>query len=59
MKNKFFYIEDRLLKPNTPCPCNSGKKWKKCCLGRKTRFQVIADEVVKHIGPDHILHNVR
>ena len=20
---------------NAPCPCGSGKKYKKCCLGRK------------------------
>jgi uncharacterized protein YecA (UPF0149 family) len=24
---------------NDPCPCGSGKKYKKCCLGRETHEQ--------------------
>ena len=23
------------VKPNEPCPCGSGKKYKKCCMGKK------------------------
>jgi len=26
---------------NDPCPCGSGKKFKKCCLGKKPREQII------------------
>ena len=25
-------INDQKIGRNDPCPCNSGKKWKKCCL---------------------------
>lgn len=26
---------------NAPCPCGSGKKFKKCCLGKKPREQIV------------------
>jgi hypothetical protein len=26
---------------NNPCPCGSGKKFKKCCIGKKPRNQII------------------
>ena len=26
---------------NDPCPCGSGKKFKKCCLGKKPREQIV------------------
>ncbi len=29
---------------NDPCPCGSGKKYKKCCLGKET-------ETVRHEIP--------
>lgn len=25
-------IDNQKIGRNDPCPCNSGKKWKKCCL---------------------------
>jgi uncharacterized protein YchJ len=27
--------EEVQFKVNGPCPCRSGKKYKKCCLGRE------------------------
>jgi len=32
---------------NEPCPCGSGKKYKKCCLGNDE--QIIRDEVAKNL----------
>ena len=26
------------IKRNEPCPCESGKKWKKCCMSRFGRY---------------------
>lgn len=31
MKNSTFRRTTPKVKPNEPCPCGSGKKWKKCC----------------------------
>jgi SEC-C motif-containing protein len=31
MKNSTFRRSTPKMKPNEPCPCGSGKKWKKCC----------------------------
>ena len=25
------YVKDKKVYPNDPCPCGSGKKYKKCC----------------------------
>ncbi|MBI9086513.1 MAG: SEC-C domain-containing protein [Desulfobacterales bacterium] len=29
-------VRSRKIGRNDPCPCGSGKKYKKCCLGKKT-----------------------
>lgn len=34
-KNKPFKYDGKKLKPNDPCSCGSGKKYKKCCKYRK------------------------
>ena len=43
---------------NTPCPCGSGKKYKKCCLGKNVvpvqslqyrRFSEAHDRLVEHL----------
>jgi uncharacterized protein YecA (UPF0149 family) len=26
--------------PNDPCPCGSGKKWKRCCMRKETNINV-------------------
>lgn len=31
---KIFVNEDNKVKRNDPCPCGSGKKYKKCCLNK-------------------------
>ena len=28
--------QGKKIKPNDPCPCGSGKKYKKCCRGKGT-----------------------
>jgi len=28
-------VAGKKVKPNDPCPCNSGKKWKKCCAQKE------------------------
>jgi SEC-C motif-containing protein len=43
---QWFYLDGDIIKPppvrsekigrNEPCPCGSGKKYKKCCNGKKT-----------------------
>lgn len=34
---------------NAPCPCGSGKKWKRCCLLKKARMaDKIAEITSKH-----------
>ncbi len=30
------YISPKKIGRNDPCPCGSGKKYKKCCLQKKT-----------------------
>ena len=30
-KKQKINIENKKIGRNDPCPCNSGKKWKKCC----------------------------
>jgi hypothetical protein len=43
---------------NDPCPCGSGKKFKKCCLGKQRQQQAAAAAqrfpigTVAHYGPD-------
>jgi hypothetical protein len=37
---------------NDPCPCGSGKKYKKCCLDRKPREHVVM------VGSSEPLHGV-
>jgi len=27
--------EEKKIGRNDPCPCNSGKKYKKCCMGKE------------------------
>jgi len=33
-----FIREDKKIERNDPCPCGSGKKYKKCCLGKSLNF---------------------
>jgi hypothetical protein len=35
---------------NQPCPCGSGKKYKKCCLGKE---KVSSDLLYRHLGEAH------
>ncbi len=30
---KWYYVDSIKIERNDPCPCGSGKKYKKCCLG--------------------------
>jgi hypothetical protein len=32
------YVRQRYIGRNDPCPCKSGKKYKKCCLGKENFF---------------------
>jgi len=32
---------------NDPCPCGSGKKYKKCCLAKPGSAQAIIDEIAE------------
>jgi len=44
---QWFYVDGKIMPPqpakhdktgrNAPCPCGSGKKYKRCCLGRSGR----------------------
>ena len=42
MENK----SKRRVERNDPCPCGSGKKYKKCCLNKDT--QPVPPEVIKY-----------
>ena len=33
-KSMTFVREDKKVYPNDPCPCGSGKKYKKCCMNK-------------------------
>lgn len=35
---------------NEPCPCGSGKKFKKCCMG--TEHMYTEHYQINHFGPD-------
>ena len=32
-------LKSHKVKRNSPCPCGSGKKLKRCCLGKVRKFQ--------------------
>lgn len=34
---------------NEPCPCGSGKKYKKCCVGKKPRYKTVRSSFGKSI----------
>ncbi len=40
---------------NDPCPCGSGRKYKHCCLNKKTFEQVAQAEPMPDMPPIHIL----
>ena len=44
---------------NDLCPCGSGKKYKKCCLGKAATKQNILDQTAKSRGADFNTTNVR
>ena len=33
-KSQIFVREEKKVYPNDPCPCGSGKKYKKCCMNK-------------------------
>ena len=33
-KQAYRQAVSRKIKPNSKCPCGSGKKWKRCCMKR-------------------------
>ena len=35
------------IKPNEPCPCNSGKKYKYCCWVKEREQKRVAKEVAQ------------
>ena len=51
---------ERLSRRNAPCPCGSGKKAKKCCLGKIKAFaalppvvreQAVVAKILGHLEP--------
>ncbi len=40
-KSSTTIVKDKKVYPNDPCPCGSGKKYKKCCGKGKYRMQLI------------------
>lgn len=49
-------IEPKKIGRNEPCPCGSGKKYKKCCMKKQTKrltekgFQICFKKLVKDAG---------
>lgn len=43
---------------NDPCPCGSGKKFKKCCLNKTVRASVPASQPTPQM-PKHIQHRIQ
>ena len=33
-------LKSTTIRPNAPCPCGSGKKFKNCCRNRKTQISL-------------------
>jgi len=46
-------LEINKLGRNDPCPCGSGKKYKKCCLGKKSHEHTV---IVASLEPLHGVH---
>jgi hypothetical protein len=40
-------MEQSKIQRNDPCPCGSGKKYKKCCLNKKSAFHKEHDQYPK------------
>jgi len=36
-------LKSNKIRRNSPCPCGSGKKLKRCCLGKVRKFQWATD----------------
>lgn len=47
---KIIISMSKKIRPNDPCPCKSGKKYKKCCMN-KGIFQSSASLPIKHEKP--------
>lgn len=59
---KFFFVAPSIynqkIYPNDPCPCGSGKKYKKCCINKKDIEKVdIMDTVEEMIKLDKVSYN--
>jgi len=49
------------MKPqrNDPCPCGSGKKYKRCCLGREPEHLEVPREILETIRSENQQENLR
>jgi hypothetical protein len=45
-------IPSNHIKRNAPCPCNSGKKFKNCCINKNTNF----DSTKKDLNLKHTFY---